>query len=78
MTVACNKCGGSRFELAQVSLENTQQCTILHCTACGQSLGISEIEAIRMILREQQSSLNELKSLLNDVREKLGKTNASR
>lgn len=78
MTVICNKCGGARFELAQVSPENAQQFTILHCSACGQSLGISEIEAIRMVLREQQSSLNEMKSLLNDVREKLAKAAAPR
>lgn len=78
MSITCNKCGGSRFELGQVSPESGQPFTVLHCTDCGQSLGISEIEAIRAVLREQQSSLSELKTLLNDVREKLAKASASR
>ena len=74
MAVTCSKCGGGRFEIASVSSsEPPRQFTILHCSACGQALGLSEIDAIRTVLQEQQATLNELRHQLHDVREKLEK-----
>lgn len=79
MSVTCSKCGGSRFELGSVTAADTGRTfSVLHCTSCGHALGLSEIDAVRDVLREQQSSLNELRHQLNEVREKLAKlTNPS-
>jgi hypothetical protein len=40
-------------------------------------LGLSEIEAVRAVLREQQSSLNELRHQLIEVRDRLTKLASS-
>jgi hypothetical protein len=74
MSVTCSKCGGGQFELASVTAaETTQQFQVLHCSACGQALGISEIDAMRHALREQQSALNDLKHQLHEVRDQIDK-----
>ena len=74
MAVTCSKCGGGRFELGTVVGSDTvQRFEVLHCAACGHALGLSEIDAVRAVLREQQSTLNELRHQLTEVRDKLDK-----
>jgi len=74
MAVTCSKCGGGRFELGSVSSsEPARQFTILHCAACGQSLGLPEIDAVRSALHEQQTTLNDLRHQLNEIRDRLEK-----